>query len=123
MLTYKAEQKGIRVVLTEESYTSKASFLDRDPLPTYQQGQQNPPVFRGKRITRGLYRASDGGLLNTDCNGSMNIIRKVAPDAFDAKGVEDGESRGHLPVAHPLRLSFPQKPASVKIQAPGVRIR
>ena len=35
LLTYKAEARGIRVLVTEESYTSKASFLDLDPLPIY----------------------------------------------------------------------------------------
>ena len=122
MLTYKAQQKGIRVVLTEESYTSKASFLDRDPLPMWKPGDETIHTFSGKRIERGLYRAADGTLVSADWNGSSNIIRKVAPDAFDAEGVEDGESRVHLPVVHPLRLSFPQKPASVKILTP-VRIR
>jgi len=122
MLTYKAEQKGIRVILTEESYTSKASFLDRDPLPTYQQSQEPVPVFSGKRITRRLYRASNGQLIHADCNGSYNIIRKAAPDAFGLEGVEDGERRVHLPVVHPVRLSFPHKPAREKILSP-VRIR
>nr|WP_236031762.1 IS200/IS605 family accessory protein TnpB-related protein [Ktedonospora formicarum] len=102
MLTYKAEQKGIRVILTEESYTSQASFLDRDPLPTYQQNQEHAPVFSGKRITRRLYRASNGQLIHADCNGSYNIIRKAAPDAFGSEGVEDGECRVHLPVVHPV---------------------
>src|SRR5207245_11430392 len=35
MLCYKAKLVGIQVILQEESYTSKASFLDRDPIPTY----------------------------------------------------------------------------------------
>ncbi|GLV55113.1 transposase [Dictyobacter sp. S3.2.2.5] len=122
MLTYKAEHKGIRVLLTEEAYTSKASFLDRDPLPTYTPGQEKQPVFSGKRIARGLYRAKDGRLINADCNGSYNIIRKAAPDAFEAEGVADGESRVHLPVVHPVRKSFPHKAAHVKILA-LVRIR
>lgn len=122
MLTYKAEQKGIQVVLTEESYTSKASFLDGDPLPTWKPDQETEHVFRGKRITRGLYRAADGRLINADCNGSYNTIRKVAPDAFGPEGVEDGERRVHLPVVHPVRKSFPHQPARVKILA-QVRIR
>lgn len=122
MLSYKAEHKGIRVVLTEEAYTSKASFLDRDYLPSYQDGQEKPPVFSGKRIARGLYRAKDGRLINADCNGSYNIIRKAAPDAFEGEGVVDGECRVHLPVVHPVRMSFPHKAAHVKILAP-VRIR
>ena len=107
MLTYKAELAGIRVIITEESYTSKASFLDRDAMPSYAPTQREKPQFRGKRIKRGLYRAADGTLINADCNGSSNIIRKVAPDAFGSEGVEDG--KGHKSVVHPVRLSFPSR--------------
>ncbi|HZO71429.1 MAG TPA: transposase [Ktedonobacteraceae bacterium] len=108
MLIYKAELVGIHVILTEESYTSKASFLDRDEMPVYDPKQSEKPTFSGKRIKRGLYRAADGTLINADCNGSGNIIRKVAPDAFQqAEGVEDG--KGHKPVVHPVRLSFPSR--------------
>jgi IS605 OrfB family transposase len=102
MLTYKAELAGITVKITEESYTSKASFLDRDEMPVYDPNQTEKPKFSGKRIKRGLYRAADGTLINADCNGSGNIIRKVAPDAFGSEGVEDG--KGHKPVVHPVRF-------------------
>ena len=95
MLTYKAELVGIRVLVTEESYTSKASFLDADPLPVY--GAADRPAFSGRRVKRGLYRAADGTPINADVNGAYNIIRKVAPEAF-AQG-----SRGC--VVHPLRLA------------------
>jgi len=77
------------VVLTEESYTSQASFLDRDELPVYDPKREDKPAFSGKRIKRGLYHASDGRLINADINGASNIIRKVAPDAFGPKGVEE----------------------------------
>jgi putative transposase len=108
MLSYKAELAGITVILTEESYTSKASFLDCDAMPVYDPHRKEKPTFSGRRIERGLYRAADGTLINADCNGSGNIIRKVAPDAFQqAKGVEDG--KGHKPVVHPVRLSFPSR--------------
>ncbi|HLG63410.1 MAG TPA: transposase [Ktedonosporobacter sp.] len=103
ILSYKAELVGIRVMLTEESYTSKASFLDRDEMPVYNPEQTAKPTFSGKRVKRGLYRAKDGTLINADCNGSLNIIRKVAPDAFQqVEGVEDG--KGHKPVVHPVRI-------------------
>jgi len=95
-LTYKAELVGIRVRITEESYTSKASFLDADPLPVYDPAQP-APAFSGKRVQRGLYRAADGTPINADVNGAYNIIRKVAPEAF-AQG-----SRGC--VVHPMRLA------------------
>ncbi|MBD2388341.1 IS200/IS605 family accessory protein TnpB-related protein, partial [Cylindrospermum sp. FACHB-282] len=80
MLTYKAQLKGIKVIITEESYTSQASALDGDDLPKY---GDKKPVFQGKRIARGLYKTGDSRLLNADINGSFNIIRKVIPDVFD----------------------------------------
>jgi putative transposase len=104
MLTYKAQLVGISVVVTEESYTSKASLLDLDPLPVRTNGKEKP-TFSGERIKRGLYRAKDGRLLNADINGAGNIIRKVAPDAFEkAEGVEDGKERLASLVVHPVRF-------------------
>ena len=108
MLTYKAELVGIRVVVTEESYTSKASLLDLDSLPSRAKSSDEKPTFSGKRIKRGLYRASDGRTINADINGSGNIIRKVAPDAFGLKVVEDGKASVlHALVVHPVRLVVP----------------
>ena len=77
MLTYKAELVGIQVQITEESYTSKASFLDADPLPVYGAAGQLP-AFSGRRVKRGLYRAADGRHINADVNGAYNIIRKYS---------------------------------------------
>lgn len=122
MLTYKAEQRGIRVLITEESYTSKASFLDRDPLPTYKKGDTTSHVFSGKRIERGLYQARDGRLINADCNGSANIVRKVAPDAFGSEGVEDGKNSFPLPVVHPVRIVIPLTKPKTTAKSGPVRI-
>ncbi|MGV2389536.1 MAG UNVERIFIED_CONTAM: transposase [Microcystis novacekii LVE1205-3] len=80
MLTYKAQLKGIKVIITEESYTSQSSALDRDELPKY--GEEKP-LFKGKRLARGLYKMGTNQLLNADVNGSFNIIRKVIPDVID----------------------------------------
>ena len=74
-LTYKCLVKGIKVVEQEESYTSKASFLDEDEIPVYKDVQAKPQ-FSGKRISRGLYKAKDGRVLNADVNGSYNILVK-----------------------------------------------
>jgi putative transposase len=106
MLTYKAELVGIRVQVTEESYTSKASLLDLDPLPMHDPNNGDEKhTFSGKRIKRGLYRAKDGRKINADVNGSGNIIRKVAPDAFsEVEGVEDGKAVLASLVVHPVRL-------------------
>ncbi len=87
LLEYKAKLAGIQLGLQEESYTSKASFLDGDPIPTYDPKQAGQHTFSGKRIKRGLYRTKDGRCLNADVNGSYNILRKALPTAF-ANGIE-----------------------------------
>jgi transposase, IS605 orfB family len=73
-LRYKCQLRGISVIVQEESYTSKASFLDNDDIPVY--GETENPRFSGRRITRGLYRTSTGRPINADVNGSYNILRK-----------------------------------------------
>ena len=82
MLTYKANAKGINVIITEESYTSKASFLDDDFMPIFGKEEKTNYKFSGKRIKRGLYKSKDGTLINADVNGAANIIKKVVPNAF-----------------------------------------
>ena len=81
MITYKAEAIGINVIMTEESYTSKASALHGDDLPTYNKTDGQEHLFNGMRVSRGLYK-SGKALINADVNGSLNIIRKVVRDAF-----------------------------------------
>lgn len=80
-ITYRAERYGIRVIKREESYTSKASFLDNDVIPTFGKNDEEYK-FSGKRIKRGLYKAADGTIINADLNGSANILRKEVSDAF-----------------------------------------
>ena len=82
MLTYKAKLVGIQVTLQEESYTSKASFLDRDPIPPYDAQRKEKPRFSGKREKRGLYRAANGRRIHADVNGSYNILSKAFPNSF-----------------------------------------
>jgi len=80
MLTYKAQLAGIRVMVQEESHTSKCSFLDLEPI-------MHRKIYVGRRIKRGLFQASDGRKIHADLNGSYNIIRKAIPDAF-RNGIE-----------------------------------
>ena len=72
-----AESVGIVFTETEEAYTSQASFLDQDLVPKYGE-KPKEYKFSGKRVKRGLYQASNGQLVNSDCNGSANILLKVA---------------------------------------------
>jgi putative transposase len=90
MLTYKASLVGIQVEIQEESYTSVASFLDLDPIPTYKPNDDTKYTFSGKRIGRRnrLYRSKDRRIICADVNGAYNILRKRRPDTFsEAKGV------------------------------------
>lgn len=77
-LRYKCQLLGINVISQEESYTSRASFLDYDDIPIY--GETENPKFSGRRVKRGLYKSGDGQLINADVNGSYNIVRKGLKD-------------------------------------------
>ena len=94
-LQYLCELYGINFIEQEESYTSKSSFLDKDPIPIY--GDSNIPIFSGKRIKRGLYKTANGTLLNADINGALNILRKSNVVSLDTL-----YSRGEL--STPIRI-------------------
>lgn len=75
-LEYLCQLNGIVYVKQEESYTSKASFWDRDEIPIYNNDNPKNYNFSGKRIYRGMYQCSNGKRLNADINGALNILRK-----------------------------------------------
>jgi len=106
MLTYKAELAGIAVKVQEESYTSKASFLDLDPLPIYDPKREDKPTFSGKRVERGLYRAKDGRRIHADVNGAYNIGRKAFPNSF---GQGRAAARAVRPVGLPISPVIPSR--------------
>lgn len=72
-LTYKCQLLGITVITREESYTSKASFLDYDEIPNY--NDEIKPKFSGRRIKRGLYKSTTRKI-NADVNGAYNTMVK-----------------------------------------------
>ena len=72
----KAFKFGIKVIRIEESYTSKASFLDLDNVLVYSENNTNKYIFSGRRISRGMYKSSNGFCFNADLNGAGNILRK-----------------------------------------------
>ncbi|NJK73796.1 MAG: IS200/IS605 family element transposase accessory protein TnpB [Microcoleus sp. SU_5_6] len=104
ILTYKLNDVGIEVVVGEESYTSKASFLDWDTIPTYTPGRTEKPVFSGKRVHRSWYVASDGSKIHADVNGAFNIGRKVISKSFACLQDIVLRDRGCL-VVHPRRIT------------------
>ncbi len=60
---------------TEESYTSKTSYVDDDFLPKF---GEKPEQWKssGRRTNRGTFRTADKSLINADCNGAANIHQK-----------------------------------------------
>lgn len=103
MLIYKGALKGIEVITSEESYTSKASFLNLDYIPTYKKEDTDSELpfewrdvrddykkvkFSGYRESRGIYKIRGKETrINSDVNGSYNILRKAIPTAF-SEGIE-----------------------------------
>ena len=69
-LEYKCKLEGINIILTEESYTSKCSFLDNESVEKHEN-------YLGKRIKRGLFRSAKNRIINADLNGSLNILKKA----------------------------------------------
>ena len=69
-LRYKLEYEDINLIETEESYTSKTSFLDNE-VPNKE------TIAKGKRIKRGIFKRPNGEYVNSDINGSLQILSKV----------------------------------------------
>ena len=77
MIQYKAEERGIAVILTEESYTSGTSFIDNEePVKEY--------YNKSRRIKRGLFKSNNGTMINADLNGAYQILKKVFPIKWDS---------------------------------------
>ena len=77
IIKYKAEDLGIKCIEQEESYTSKASFLDNDDIPILHENDDKKHTFSGKRITRNLYKAKNNQIIDADLNGALNIMKKA----------------------------------------------
>ncbi|OQY45939.1 MAG: transposase [Candidatus Parabeggiatoa sp. nov. 2] len=98
-LRYKLELHGIALEITDESYTSKASFVDGDILPKKYEPKKTH-TFSGKRVKRGLYRSQNGTAINADVNGAYNILRKSNPK-FTLSELMSKVSEGILDWLHP----------------------
>ena len=80
-LKYKCENVGIKYIEHEEGYTSGTSFLDEEePI------KQN--YDKSRRIQRGLFQSETGLLINSDVNGSLQIMKKAFPNAISRYGIE-----------------------------------
>ena len=76
ILKYKLEDNGIEYKEQEESYTSKASYLDNDDIPIYKENDDTNYIFSGRRIKRSIYKSKQGKIINADLNGALNILKK-----------------------------------------------
>ena len=91
ILGYMCQDANISFFAQEESYTSKASFWDNDPIEKCN--------YSGKRVKRGLYKTSTGALINADINGALNILKKsnvVGLTALYSRGAVDTPQRIRL---------------------------
>ena len=90
-IVYKAQLQGIRVICTEESYTSGTSFLDGEaPVKEF--------YDKKRRVHRGLFRSNQGVFINADVNAGYQIMKKVFPNEF-SDGIEGV-------VLHPVRVTI-----------------
>jgi len=80
-IEYKSKLTGIQFKTTDEPYTSKCSFLDNEPIKKHKR-------YLGRRISRGLFKASDGTIINADVNAGYNIMKKVFPNSVSVDGIE-----------------------------------
>jgi IS605 OrfB family transposase len=97
----KCLKEGIRFFKQEESYTSKASFLDSDVIPVWSKNDKTNYHFSGKRITRGLYQSKSGRCIHADINGALNTMRKS----------EVAELGGNLKIKTPILLEVQKRKA------------
>jgi len=81
-LEYKATEQGINVIKQEESYSSKCSFLDNEPIEHHNK-------YLGRRLTRGLFQSKEGIIINADVNGAYNILKKAFLNAVTADRIEN----------------------------------
>ena len=90
-LQYKAEEYGIQVILINEAYTSKCSFLDNESLEHHNR-------YLGRRIKRGMFRSANDILINADVNAGYNIMKKAISKPFEVDGIEGVG-------LHPIRIN------------------
>ena len=131
------ERLRIGYIEVEESYTSKSSAFDNDPLPKYQKGvSYSVKVFSGRRgskrkgdprvkklasgvrvgFGRGTYVCGDNlTVVQADVNASLNMFRKGIPGAVIRRDLMTVEGLEGV-VNHPVRIGdyLPSKPKSNK---------
>ena len=96
ILSYKCKISNIELTKINEAYTSKCSFLDNEQIKKHES-------YKGKRIKRGLFISGNGKLINSDVNGSLNILSKFS-EKYLQKNFGSTEVEGV--VVHPYKVSY-----------------
>ena len=97
MLEYKCKLAGINIVIINEAYTSKCSFLDSEKICKHDN-------YAGRRVKRGLFISSSGIIINADINGSLNIM---------VVGLKQLNVKRDVLVLEPANLRFVLNPVRV----------
>ena len=100
-LKYQCDKHGIDFVVVNESYTSQASFIDKDAIPDFVSRKHH--YFSGARIHRGIYMSADGVEINADVNGACNIIVKHYQSRGETAKLDCLDRRG---LAYPKRIKI-----------------
>lgn len=96
-LQYKAKRyENLKVVVVEESYTSKCDHLAYETM-------EHHDVYLGKRVKRGLFKSSTGKELNADINGAIGILRKG--NAISDVQLKNLRNRGDVVSPEVLRIN------------------
>ena len=98
MLEYKCLLNGIKLIFTEESYTSKCSFFDKE-YPKYRDS------YVGTRIKRGLFKMKNGKIINADVNAAYNIMLKAISLRTILKIVKEIEVLSVMPIKVTMKLN------------------
>ena len=97
MLEYKCKLAGINIVIINEAYTSKCSFLDSEKICKHDN-------YAGRRVKRGIFISSSGIIINADINGSLNIM---------VVGLKQLNVKRDVLVLEPANLRFVLNPVRV----------
>jgi len=93
-IVYKAKLEGIHTVMQNEAYTSSVSSVDLESVDKIHSDKR-------RRIVRGLFR-TNYGLMNSDINGSVNILRKYIGQENIPRLIKNVRDKGFR--ENPVRL-------------------
>ena len=99
MIFNKAEENGITVVETNESYTSKCDAVNQEEIKWHE-------AYSGERKRRGLFESGKHVLVNADVNGAINIMRKAIKDMPVIKKLLERKLKDYSKICNPEIRKF-----------------